>query len=212
MKKEEVTVQYIHPVLLSRLGARPVKMSLFLAKTYKDKGFVKILNESPQTNVIPEELKNESQDGSVSFVRKEVITNVAWITTKYVDKTIRDVGKLCGFDVTIVSKEVFSLGVILKSDILIVSPTVFDFDINKLSQIKSILFQQRKPYILFIDKQYDFSLPFKHLVLRSGLNIFSDEGQIDIVCEDLGEAMTQDWFTYSRDKVYDLWKTIEEIQ
>jgi hypothetical protein len=209
MKKDKVSIKYTHPALVCKMGVRPIQVSRELANIYKSKGFAVILNESAETNVIPE--KEESVDETVNFVRSQVLTKLTWVANNYVDKTIRDVGTSLGFDIKIVSPEMFSPGLIIRSDVLMISTSLLNFPKEKITQVKSILFQQKKSYCLYVDTSYDYSSHFKHLALHSNFNIFTDEIVMEEVCEDIGGALEQGWFLYSKEKVYDLWKEIGEI-
>lgn len=214
---KEVTIQFTHSGMINTYGVRPIKMPVELAQKYLDKRWAKLLEAhdtvdrpAPHEEALPKIPKVQVEPPSNQMVEEDTaLTKVTWVASSPPPPNYIDAGKTMGFGTYIMTPNSINPSKLLKSDFIVVSPSLKNFEEHEKRQIKNTLFQERQPYILWVDEQLllDSSPSIRQMIQFCKGMVFSDGDFIEDYIDKYGDAL-EDWITAQKPE--ELWRYINK--
>lgn len=217
-EQKKVLIKYTNSSLVAQHGAKPIEVTKEMGERYEQRGWAKILNGFPQSQVDLDpieidELKTKYQDQSVKCNFENLwLTSVGFVTSGQIPLAMRKQGDACGFILSQCSPINFSPGKLCLNDLIILSNNLSGFsDIQKL-KLNVVLFQRGLNFCYYIEDHLLNDEQNRHYLMRGKCLFFTHEDYLAEAYEMMGEGIEDRIFALFDGDPVAFWRKINSLE
>jgi hypothetical protein len=212
---KKVLIKYTNSSLVAQHGARPIEVTKEMGERYEQRGWAKILNSFPQSQVDLDpieidELKAKYEKDSVKYnFEDKWLDKIGWVTSGQIPLSHRKYGDGCGFIISQTSPINFSPGKLCLNDLIILSSNLSGFSDIQILKLSVVLYQRGIPFCFRVEDHLVRSEQVMHYLMRAKVVFCAHEDFVAEALDMLGEGVEDRLFIESTDAEF--WKKINEV-